>query len=222
MKYDGSAVFVYPPSKYINKKFEKSRSRYPGKHLKQDTFEKFINDKSFPLVSIRDDKSNPRFAKSKHPILSIYATIDLKRNQKGYDYIVNRLRKIAIEYKNKIVVSVSDRSEQSVWLNNNWKDAKQMSTKEILVAIIDSHRNLVYKMKGEFNIENIQSFIKQFYDGLLVSESIVEVEKVGTKDEENEDGDIDESAVVKLENSNVDEIITNSNKNILVEFYAPW
>ena len=45
-----NAVLIYPPAKCVNSKYEKARSRYPSKTLKAESLEKFIYEKSVPLV----------------------------------------------------------------------------------------------------------------------------------------------------------------------------
>jgi hypothetical protein len=51
MKLDGCAVFVYKPSKFVNAKHEKQKSRYPSKIIKKESLKKFYQSKSLPLVA---------------------------------------------------------------------------------------------------------------------------------------------------------------------------
>ena len=65
-KYDGCAVLVFKPSKLISDKYEKVKSRYPSKTIKSESLEKFIYDKSYPLVGSKSYKSSERFIYIKH------------------------------------------------------------------------------------------------------------------------------------------------------------
>jgi hypothetical protein len=47
-------------AKLVNEKLEKPRARYSGKTLKADAFSKFLQDKSFPLVGIKNSKTASR------------------------------------------------------------------------------------------------------------------------------------------------------------------
>lgn len=83
---------VYKPTKYVNTKYEKAKSRYPSKKLKPDTLKKFIYDKSLPLVGFRGYKSDWRYHNQKLPLLTVFTEVDFVKNNKGYQYIATRLR----------------------------------------------------------------------------------------------------------------------------------
>lgn len=66
-------------------------------------------------------------------------------------------------------------------------------------------------MKTEFSIENLQAFLNDLDEGSL--EAYLKSEPVP----ESNDGPV-KVAVAK----NFDDIVTNSGKDTLIEFYAPW
>ena len=45
--------------------------------------------------------------------MTIFTDVDLKKNPKGYQYIANRISKVAKEYVNKVVFVVSDKKAES-------------------------------------------------------------------------------------------------------------
>jgi hypothetical protein len=47
-------------AKLVNEKLEKPRARYSGKTLKAEAFSKFVQDKSFPLVGVKNIKTASR------------------------------------------------------------------------------------------------------------------------------------------------------------------
>jgi hypothetical protein len=75
LKYDGSAVLVYPPAKAVSAKYEKSRSRYPSKSIKEESLEKFLFEKALPLVGERLATTASIYAKSKLPLVTLFADV---------------------------------------------------------------------------------------------------------------------------------------------------
>lgn len=71
-----------------------------------------------PLVATIDYASKKRYSVLTVPIVTVYADVDLQKNPKGYQYLANRISKIAKEYLNKAVFVVSDKSENSHELNH--------------------------------------------------------------------------------------------------------
>lgn len=79
-----------------------------------------------------------------------------------------------------------------------------------VVAARDA-KGLKYKMSAEFDMENFKDFLTQLEAGnvepWIKSEAVPDNSAPGVK-----------TAVAK----NFDELVTNSEKDVLVEFYAPW
>ena len=102
MKFDGSAVVVYPPAASVSSKYgEKTRSRYPSKvHLlaspqtrhnfnkndhpnmsqlqhkqtiKADSLEKFIYDKALPIIGEKSHKTIAMYDRVKLPLVTVFA-----------------------------------------------------------------------------------------------------------------------------------------------------
>ena len=97
----------------MSSKLEKQKTRYPSKSVKKETLQKFYRSKSLPLVATIDYASQNRYSFLTVPIVTVFADVDLKKNPKGYQYLANRIGKIAKEYLNKAVFVVSDKSENS-------------------------------------------------------------------------------------------------------------
>jgi thiol-disulfide isomerase/thioredoxin len=84
-------------------------------------------------------------------------------------------------------------------------------------------------MEKDFNSDNVKEFVELFFSGGLLGK---EQETVGYTPPEDEEGDEygdesqgegqGESAVVTMTPQNYDELVTNSDKDVMLEFYAPW
>jgi Thioredoxin-like domain len=97
----------------VSQKYEKQKARYPSKSIKKETLRKFYRSKSLPLVAEKNSASTTRYGHVTLPLVTVYADVDLKKNPKGYQYLANRISKIAKEYENKAIFVVSDKVSYS-------------------------------------------------------------------------------------------------------------
>eukprot|EP01041_Mallomonas_annulata_P010780 gene10780-22506_t len=192
-KYDGCAVLVYKP---------------------KDSLEKFIYDKSTPLVGAKTEKSGDRLDKLKIPVVTLFAEVDTDKNIKQWQYYANRLRKIAQDYKNKIIFEIASASDYSHILPDY--DISLESRKDIGVGI--KAGKMYYHMEETYSPESVKSFVEAFLAGGLVGKE----KKAPPSHDEDPSDDVDDSNVVNLTDANFDEEVTNADKDVLLEFYAPW
>ena len=219
MKIGSSAIYVYKPSKYVSTKDnEKVKARYPSTTVKSDSLERFIHEKSLPLVSEKNSKNEVALEAAKLPIVTVYAEIDHQKNAKGVSYVTNRVRKAAKQFANKITFVVADKNQYSHELSHY--DFSLPNSQDIGVGVV--HNNVCYSMSEKFNVDNIIAFINDFKAGKLVGkERVVAPKKSQSHDDEDAD-DGTPSAVVDITNDNYKELVADSTKDIMLEFYAPW
>lgn len=79
-------------------------------------------------------------------------------------------------------------------------------------------------MTKDFTTDNVKEFVELYFSGSLVAEESHEVEE---EEEENDpysesDNSNGEKHVVAVDSKNYDSLITNTNKDVMIEFYAPW
>jgi protein disulfide-isomerase A3 len=217
-KYDGCAVVVYPPAKYLNDKLDKPKARYPSKTLKTESLKKFIYDKSLPLVGLRSYESQERYSNPKLPMLTVFADIDMEKNIKGYQYLANRVRKVAVDYKGKIVFSIADKKDLSYELDDYGLD--KLEKKDIGIGLKSG--NTYYHTKKAFGTDTIREFVQQYLNGEIIGkEKDINSPPPGSThdDEEEVSGP---SAVVKGTTENFKSEVIDSPADAMVEFYAPW
>lgn len=96
--------------------------------------------------------------------------------------------------------------------------------KQVGVGIEDGDKR--YGMgEEEFSVVNLKAFCDKFLGAELEPTKVVEApdhSSYGAGGEDDEEGDVDESAVTVLTPDNFKEEVTDSGKDALVEFYAPW
>eukprot|EP01031_Cornospumella_fuschlensis_P039007 gene39007-47453_t len=110
-KYDGCAVIVYPPAKFVNEKFERTKHRFPSKSIAKaasNSLLQFIQTKSTPLVGLYSQVSSERYQALQKPLVLVFSKVDLERNLKGYNYLANRVRKVATQYKDQYAFAIAN------------------------------------------------------------------------------------------------------------------
>lgn len=214
LKFDGCAVVVYKPPKFLSKN-EKPKARFPSKKLKKDALKKFYQSKSLPLVALKGYSAYSRYKDIKVPVVTVFADADLKKNPKGYQYLANRVGKVATEYVGKAVFVIANKEDQR-YTFDDYGLPKLEGKKEIGVGL--KHGDLYYKMdQTTFSVENLKNFMTAYFAGTLIPKEKKEY-KPPSEDEED---DVN-SNVVTLTNDNFPSIVTDSNNDAMVEFYAPW
>merc|ERR1712062_203765 len=132
--------------------------------------------------------------------------VDYTKNVKGTNYWRNRVLKVAKEFSS-YNFAVSDKNDFQHELSEFGLDYVA-GDKPVVTARVGV---LKYKMTEEFSMETLKDFLTQLEAGNV--EPWIKSEAVP----DNSENDV-KVAVAK----NFEELVTNSEKDVLVEFYAPW
>ena len=138
--------------------------------MKKDSLQKFIYDKSLPLVGEKTIKSTSRYDNIKLPQVTVFTAIDHVKNPKGFQYVANRVRKVAAEYVGKFVFSIASKDELSYTLD--YYGLPSLSGKSDIGAGLH-FENTYYKMNEAFSPENLKKFIEAFKAGSLIGKEKV-------------------------------------------------
>lgn len=163
----------------------------------------FVKTNLHGLVGLRNRDSINDF---KNPLVVAYYAVDYVKNPKGTNYWRNRILKVAKEWEGKVNFAISAKDEFQHELNEYGYD--YVGDKPLILA--RDARNQKFIMKDEFSIENLQAFVNDLDEGNL--EAYVKSEPIP----ENNDGGV-KVAVAK----NFDDVVPKD-KDVLIEFYAPW
>lgn len=163
-----------------------------------------------------------------NPLVIAYYTVDYQKNPKGTNYWRNRVLKVAKEWAGKINFAISSKDDFQHELNEYGYD--YVGDKPLILA--RDAQNQKFIMKDEFSwvafsyllclrdfilsigphsIENLSAFVADLEEGSL--EAYVKSEPVP----ESNDG-----PVIIAVGKNYEEVVTKNDKDILIEFYAPW
>lgn len=196
---------VQPGTVVLFKKFDEKRADLTSP-ITVEELTQFINRSSVPLVMKFDNKCSQLIFGKKNPGLFLYRD----KNSENSAELENLIRSISTKLNGKLKVVVSDVREGE---EARLADYIGIKSPELpTVRIFDTRGDLKkYKMEGEINEENILQFVEDWENKKL---------KPNLKSEEvpaSQNGD-----VYVLVGNSFEEVVLKSDKNVLVEFYAPW
>uniref|UniRef100_A0A0N5BWA7 Protein disulfide-isomerase n=1 Tax=Strongyloides papillosus TaxID=174720 RepID=A0A0N5BWA7_STREA len=196
-------IVVFTPKKLQNK-FESHEHKYDGNY-DTDKIKNFLIYESTGLSGIRTQGNLFQF--TRRPLFIVYYNIDYVKDPKGSQYWRNRVLKVASEFKRKAYFAVSAKEEFGDEIESIGLGERKESDKPIVGALTKDGK---FPMEAEFSVENLKNFVQSVLDGkvepYMKSEPVPETQ-----------GNL-KVAVGK----NFKELITDSDKDVLIEFYAPW
>ncbi|GAB0094644.1 Protein disulfide-isomerase [Sergentomyia squamirostris] len=201
-KYSETDAILLFRASNLHNKFEENFLKFDGDDV--DELTKFVKKNLHGLVGHRTRDSVPEFS---NPLVVAYYNVDYVKNAKGTNYWRNRVLKVSKEFQDKITFAISAKDEFQHELNEYGYD--YVGDKPLVLA--RDKDNQKYIMKDEFSVETLQKFAKDLLAGDL--EPYVKSEAVPEKN----DGPV-KVAVAK----NFAELVTDVDKDVLIEFYAPW
>lgn len=199
--YKNQVVLFRP--KILKNKFEESFAVYSGSDDKTE-LETFIKENYHGLVGHRTQDNYNMF---QAPLLVAYYDVDYTKNAKGTNYWRNRILKVAQNYKGKLNFAVSNKDSFAAEMDDY---GVMVKANKPAIAVRNSE-NEKFRMTNDFSVENLEKFLEEYLAGNV---------KAHLKSEpvpETNDGPV-KVAVAE----NFKSLVTESTKDVLVEFYAPW
>lgn len=205
-KYNFKDKVVMFRPKRLQSKFEDATVVYDGSES-LPTLKEWVRDNVHGLCGHRTTGNTDQF---KTPLIVAFYDVDYVKNTKGTNYWRNRIMKVAKELNQsgkKANYAISNRDDFSQELSEFGIEAP--SDKPVVAARNDKEQKFV--MEGEFSMDRLKKFVADVVDGNLTpylkSEPIPETNEEPVK------------VVVAKE---FDKIVNDENKDVLIEFYAPW
>lgn len=193
-------VLVRPQD--LRSKFEENVVVYTTGDL-----EAFIKSNIHGRVGVRTQNNMAEF---KPPLVIVYYDVDYVKNPKGTNYWRNRVLKVAQNFKDVTFAIANAQAFGSELDEFGLQVPRDRDSPPVVGARDQSGKK--YAMKDKFSVESLEQFVNDFQNGVL--EAFVKSEDVPA---DNENADV-KVAVGK----NFDELVTKSDKDTLIEFYAPW
>lgn len=196
-------IILYRP-KILHCKFEDPSLTYKGDAANPSELEKFIKDNQNGLCNVRSATNMETF---KEPLVVAYYDVDYKKNPKGTNYWRNRIMKVAKNYADKLSFAISSKDELQSELNEFGFDYVK-GDKPVICSKDAKGRK--FKLDAEFSPEAFEKFIQDFLADRL--EPYIKSEPVPT----------DNSQPLKVAVAKNFAEVVLEDRDVLVEFYAPW
>jgi protein disulfide isomerase family A protein 3 len=126
------------------------------------------------------------------------------------------MRKVAVDFEEKAIFNVANKNDFEDVLERGY-GLELPDRNDVGVGLRDGTN--YYKMTTKFSTDNVRAFVESWSRGELVG-----LEQQQAEMEHNDGGEeySGPSSVVTLTNSNFKKEVTDSDRDIMVEFYAPW
>jgi protein disulfide isomerase family A protein 3 len=196
--------YGYREAIVLFKPYDDRKQLYTGS-VNNNALQSWIYQNYLPLAGVINQGNTEHYDRKGLPIFKVLAAVDVNKNQKQADYYLNRLRKVAKEFP-QISFAVGHKRDFSA---ENEKFGLQGSEQDPFVL---THGAVKYRRTGEkFSVDTVKAFAQDFIDKKLkpyIKSEAVPTQKKG------------EATVVVGETFN--DIVMNPEKDVLIEFYAPW
>jgi len=198
------AVVLYRP-KNLQNKFEDSSVVYSGDATDKTALGNWITANYHGLCGVRTTDNVKDF---KNPLVVAYYGVDYVKNPKGTNYWRNRVLKVGKEFP-EFSYAVANKDDFQQELSEFGFD--YVAGDEPVVAARDA-QGQKFKMTAEkFSMPALTEFLTQLQAGEL--DPYLKSEDVP---------DNSANAVKVAVAKNFDDLVVKSEKDVLVEFYAPW
>jgi protein disulfide-isomerase A1 len=190
------------------KNFDEGKAVYDGESS-EESIKKFVAVQSMPLiVDFNHESAQKIFGGDIKSHLLMFISKEAGHIEKYAD----PAKELSKEFRNKVLFVTIDADEED---HQRILEFFGMKKEEVpamrLIRLEDDMAK--YKPKTpELSPENIKSFVQDFLDGKLKQHLL----------SQDLPDDWDKTPVKTLVSTNFDDVVFNKDKDVLVEFYAPW
>ncbi|XP_075225832.1 protein disulfide isomerase [Lycorma delicatula] len=191
------------------KKFDEGKAHFEADEFNEANLRKFVITESLPLIV---DFNHETAQKIFGGEINSHLLFFLSQSSGHYDSHLEGPRAVAKEYRDKILFVTINADEED---HQRILEFFGMKKDEIpAMRIIKMAEDMAkYKPeKQDFSAEYLKNFVEQFIDGKLKQHLL----------SQDVPDDWDKHPVKVLVANNFDEVAFDKEKDVLVEFYAPW
>jgi len=198
-------VVIFQPKRLVTK-MEPSEVKYTDT-LSVDKMKDWVHANIHGLVGHRTSTNSNQF---KNPLVVVYYEVDYVKNPKGSNYWRNRVMKVAkglAEAGKKISFAISNAGD----MNHEITEYGLTAPSDKPIAAGRDAADQKFAMTGDFSVEALEQFANDLLEGKL--EPYLKSEPIPTNSDEK---------VRTVVARQFNEIVNDPDKDVLIEFYAPW
>ncbi|XP_064201545.1 protein disulfide isomerase family A, member 7 [Anguilla rostrata] len=206
---ESESVLLFRPPR-LNSKFEEGVVKF-SEAISTSALRRFIKDNIFGMCPHLTPENRDRM--KGRDLLIAYYDVDYVRNPKGSNYWRNRVMKVATQFQSQgLSYAVADRREFQEELEDEFGLALSDGG-ELPVVTVRTREGHKYTMREEFTRDGkaLERFLEDYFAGRL---------KRYLKSEPVPEGNSGPVKVVVAET--FEEVVNDPEKDVLIEFYAPW
>jgi protein disulfide-isomerase A1 len=190
------------------KKFDEGKALFEGE-ISAEAVTKFVQTNALPLVvEFNQDTAQKVFGGE----IKSHVLIFVGKSDKNHEALVEASRSIARAVRDKILFVHIDTDEEEHKRILEFFGMKETDVPDVRIIKLEEDMTKYKPAKVVSDKAGLESFVNDFLDGKLkphlLSEDLPE--------------DWDKKPVKTLVSNNFDEVAFNKDKDVLVEFYAPW
>jgi len=200
--------------------------------------EKFIRDNSLPVVGEYTEATAPIYAARNLPVAQLFINVDRKSSgsaSKTMTYYTNRLKKVAERYSGQLLVSYADKVGQKTAFDNLGFEADEVNTFAILnpkdgkwfkfdaedyeddvddtdAAAVAAAKKSSASKKKSLDVEGWLAFCADYLAGDVAAY---------TKSQKAPKDNLTRPVKIATSN-NFEDLVDRDDKDVMIEFYAPW
>jgi len=201
-------VLLFHPERF-HSKFEKKRYKLAmNEDTDKDSLEKFYKSHAVPLVGQRTSVNKDK-RYSARPLVVVYYTVDFSFDyRKATQMVRSKVLNVANEFSDFTFAIANEDDFQDELKRVGLED----SPEEINVVVYDDE-DMKYPMEPneEFDSDVLSEFIEQYKNGEIKPKI-----KSAPKPKKNK------ASVKVVVGDTFNDMVVNSNKHVMIEFYAPW
>jgi len=194
-----SEHFKYKNQVVAYKKYDDKLAVYEGE-IATKKLEAFLRSHSVPRVGEVTNNNKKRYTESGLPLLTVYADV---KSEKRANYFLRRLEKVEQSYSGAVLFAISDLSLLP-------QDLATPGAKEVIV-LHDQKNDHIFRFTQTFNVENVQKFVADFVSGSL--KPYIKSEPVPASND---------GPVTVVVGETFKSAVLDNDKDVFIEFYAPW
>ncbi|XP_044152458.1 protein disulfide-isomerase [Bufo gargarizans] len=190
------------------KKFDEGRNNYDGEVTKEQVLN-FIKSNQLPLVIEFTEQTAPKIFGGE---IKTHILLFLPKSASDYQVKLDNFKKAAADFKGKILFIFIDSDHTDNQRILEFFGLKKEECPSVRLITLEEEMTKYKPESDDLSAEAIKDFCDRFLDGKV---------KPHLMSQEVPD-DWDKSPVKVLVGKNFEEVVFDEEKNVFVEFYAPW